>query len=314
MNKGIILGCLAIPVILTVGYFWEQETSDLSELNQPAEAQTSYTSSDQSDSEWAFVRTIDPLTDEKVEIVRSRYTGKYVDVDVEITCRNEQTLSYRFTTFDKDGTPSRMSKYPNALEISLGSNLIKRIDYQFRIDDQKAVRSFRIDPEHDNSLFVRSSNLKFRMAEILTVGLPSKNGQEPVRIDQSASPVNKVVDRCFDRTEIDDSDQTTSEEPSLEDASDDEPDFGGAVVGMMYPEFRKNLINAGFEPQKLNHTKMCVDGPDNSVCNYQFPETDSCSGTGEGYCTYLWSKGTDKFAVTTREHEAGEVVGMRFDR
>lgn len=94
----------------------------------------------------------------------------------------------------------------------------------------------------------------------------------------------------------------------------DDEDFGGAVVGMDYPEFRDRLINAGFRPEPIDRTELCADEPDNFQCGYKFSETDYCSGTGEGYCTYFWIKGTDNFTVTTREHEAGEVVGMNYVR
>ena len=106
-----------------------------------------------------------------------------------------------------------------------------------------------------------------------------------------------------------------SVEPSVQDnRSDDEEKFGGAVVGMMYPEFRDRLINAGFQPETVDRNELCETDPDNFMCDYQFPETKYCSGTGEGYCSYIWSKGIDGFTVTTREHEAGEVVRMSFNR
>jgi len=95
---------------------------------------------------------------------------------------------------------------------------------------------------------------------------------------------------------------------------DGDEEFGGAVVGMDYADFRDRLRFAGFIPLELEKPAECVENPGYIDCNYQYPETETCSGTGEAFCVYIWSKGDDDFFVMTREGEGGQVVEMSYIR
>jgi len=101
---------------------------------------------------------------------------------------------------------------------------------------------------------------------------------------------------------------------STDNEGNEDHEFGGAVIGMDYADFRDRLMFAGFQPDRINPKTICETEPDNFECDYEYPETESCSGTGEGFCNYLWSKGDDSYIILTREGEGGEVVEMRFNR
>ncbi len=104
------------------------------------------------------------------------------------------------------------------------------------------------------------------------------------------------------------------EDPVTQSVGDAELDFGGASVGMDYEEFRNRLIDSGFIPLEAELPEECSANPDYADCNYQYPETESCSGTGEAFCRYHWYKGDDDFMVITREGEGGQVVEMSYIR
>lgn len=95
---------------------------------------------------------------------------------------------------------------------------------------------------------------------------------------------------------------------------DGETEFGGAVVGMAYDDFRDRLQFAGFEPIAVDSHDRCDNDAGFVECNYHYPETTDCMGTGEAYCSYTWRKGESEFLVTTRDGEGGEVIEMSYIR
>lgn len=101
---------------------------------------------------------------------------------------------------------------------------------------------------------------------------------------------------------------------------DGDAEFGGAVVGMAYSDFRDRLLFAGFRPVEFDRSESCSVDPDPWTCHFTYPETQECMGTGEAYCSYVWSKGQDRFTVTSRdaglgqEEHGGEVIEMTYDR
>lgn len=97
-------------------------------------------------------------------------------------------------------------------------------------------------------------------------------------------------------------------------ASGGDEDFGGAVVGMLYDDFSDRLQLAGFDPVSVDPEQRCAEGSGFVSCDYDYPETSGCMGTGEAYCNYLWEKGSQLFNITTRDGEGGEVIEMSYIR
>ena len=96
--------------------------------------------------------------------------------------------------------------------------------------------------------------------------------------------------------------------------ADGDDEFGGAVVGMLYDDFRDRLMFAGFSPVRVDPEARCSSGSGFVDCDYTYPETDGCMGTGEAYCSYSWTRNEERFVVTTRDGEGGEVIEMTFIR
>ena len=63
-----------------------------------------------------------------------------------------------------------------------------------------------------------------------------------------------------------------------------------------YGSVRSSLLTLGWKPAP-------TDPPPNDCAKYdsrcEYPETESCSGTGRGFCTYQWRRGDTLIEVLT---------------
>lgn len=94
---------------------------------------------------------------------------------------------------------------------------------------------------------------------------------------------------------------------------DGDEEFGGAVVGMEYADFRDRLLFAGFTPIPVNRDQCDLDH-EAQGCAFAYPETDVCGGVSVTHCTHWWRKDGQRFYVRTIDHEKGKVVSMSYDR
>lgn len=94
---------------------------------------------------------------------------------------------------------------------------------------------------------------------------------------------------------------------------DGDEEFGGAVVGMEYADFRDRLLFAGFTPIPVNRDQCDLDH-ESEGCAFAYPETDVCGGISITHCTHWWRKDRQRFYVRTVDHEKGKVVSMSYDR
>jgi hypothetical protein len=63
-----------------------------------------------------------------------------------------------------------------------------------------------------------------------------------------------------------------------------------------YAAFRDKLVQSGWQPEKTTDADQCMAG--DARCKDR-PEMQSCAGTGEANCLFLWRKGDTVLAVST---------------
>jgi|GEM_PF-2701883 len=98
---------------------------------------------------------------------------------------------------------------------------------------------------------------------------------------------------------------------SVDENGNEDHEFGGAKVGMLYTDFRDRLEFVGFIPKPVNRDEICKADPDNVECDHRYIQSDFCGGAEQELCSYGWSKGRKNYTVFTREEK---VVKMSFDR
>lgn len=85
----------------------------------------------------------------------------------------------------------------------------------------------------------------------------------------------------------------TKPEVSPTKQADEIPKF---KEGEAYKSVREKLIKAGWTPFKSKEADKCLEGDER--CQ-DFPEMQSCVGTGLGNCRYLWKKNNKTLAIFT---------------
>jgi hypothetical protein len=73
-----------------------------------------------------------------------------------------------------------------------------------------------------------------------------------------------------------------------------------------YPQARARLIAEGYQPLKFPHGEL--EYPCNGICD-RYPELEDCSGTGMGYCTFVFfrpSDGLRRHIITAGEDPIAE--------
>lgn len=98
-----------------------------------------------------------------------------------------------------------------------------------------------------------------------------------------------------------DSNKVNAENKSVENKqpvnTNKQPDeMPGFKKGEAYKSIREKLIKAGWIPFKSKEADKCYEGDER--CQ-DFPEMESCAGTGLGNCRYLWKKGNKTLAIFT---------------
>ncbi len=258
---------------------------------------------------WIQSEETDPFTDALVSRMTASFEGERSYVDVEVGCNAQGAIQYRFTAFDKNDRPLSMSAYPNALERELGSNMVKRIDYRVRVDSQPPKRGSHFDPRVDNSFVIGTkpflggpTSSEIADGVNITLGVNYRSGDDVFNLDQSEPNFRDWINSCVGTTG-----PTSSELPTQQEAEDD---YGGAVAGMAYDEFRRRFLSAGFKPEVQDFSKICAEDPSHTNCTLRFPETSACSvGAGEP-CSYEWIKGEQWYYITTEGGEGGTVVSI----
>jgi hypothetical protein len=74
-----------------------------------------------------------------------------------------------------------------------------------------------------------------------------------------------------------------------------------------YAKARENLVAAGWQPAVPKDPDPCEPG--DTRCEGR-PEMESCAGTGEGNCLFVWQKDKVFIEVTTRD-DPPLVVGVK---
>lgn len=81
--------------------------------------------------------------------------------------------------------------------------------------------------------------------------------------------------------------------------------------GAAYPAAREALIRSGWAPVGDPSDPASCAGEDDRC---RWPETEGCSGTGQGFCTYAWKKNSARIIVTTRGDDHPVVARVDRDR
>lgn len=280
------------------------------------------------DSYWTLSETVDPFSDETGSSMTVVVEGDSLNTDVMVRCVGGSRLSYRFSTFKKDGRPQKISRFPNSNELQL-LNPVEIIVFRARVDDRPPETGIFPEPRRSNSFVIGESTTlgglkasELRLGNTLTLGIQYDEGEEVVVVDQSQPGFRAWLDGCSavsgrsSHVQLEKPDSIGASDPNNMEAeqSADSDEFGGAIVGMLYDEFRERLISAGFQPVAVDPQERCDSGSGFVSCDYEYPETIGCMGTGEAYCEYEWSRDSDGFLVTTRDGEGGEVVEMSYIR
>lgn len=75
--------------------------------------------------------------------------------------------------------------------------------------------------------------------------------------------------------------------------------------GTSYREARSSLIGLGYTPVKLPDADKCYEGDER--CQGR-PEMASCSGTGLGYCLFVWKSKRDMLIEVITVGESNNTV------
>jgi hypothetical protein len=75
------------------------------------------------------------------------------------------------------------------------------------------------------------------------------------------------------------------------------PAQAASIVGTDYDTYRLKLLKQGWKPHGLNMREdgSCPDSDDR--CSYS--EAVACSGTGLGFCSMVWRRGSKFYTVVT---------------
>jgi hypothetical protein len=66
---------------------------------------------------------------------------------------------------------------------------------------------------------------------------------------------------------------------------------------MPYAEARRKMLDLGWQVPALNYSERCEWMKE--ICT-QYPEVDDCSGTGLGFCRFIFSDSQgNRFIITT---------------
>lgn len=95
--------------------------------------------------------------------------------------------------------------------------------------------------------------------------------------------------------------------PAANKTADEMPNF---AKGEGYKSVREKLIKAGWTPFKSKEADECFG--DDERCR-DFPEMESCAGTGFANCRYLWKK-SNKTLVIFTVGEKPEYDGQEFQK
>jgi len=63
--------------------------------------------------------------------------------------------------------------------------------------------------------------------------------------------------------------------------------------GTDYAKIRTKLLNTGWKPARMPDADKPLEG------EWEYPETDACSGSGLGYCRFVWEKNGKHLVVIT---------------
>jgi hypothetical protein len=121
--------------------------------------------------------------------------------------------------------------------------------------------------------------------------------QQPEPIIEAASPTPTAIIAESDQ------DSAPDAEPSAENADEDEaggapPELGslGINEGMDYADAKARLIGLGYEAMSGFEAACASIGEEQCL---PYPEIESCSGTGAGYCSAMFRRGEEMIQVVT---------------
>jgi hypothetical protein len=79
--------------------------------------------------------------------------------------------------------------------------------------------------------------------------------------------------------------------------------------GMKYSESRKKMMDLGWQIPVINYSEQCEFMKE--ICN-EYPEVDDCSGTGMGFCLFIFTNSkNERFYLTTAGREPLKLVNWR---
>ncbi len=81
--------------------------------------------------------------------------------------------------------------------------------------------------------------------------------------------------------------------------------------GMPYGEARQKMLELGWQVPLINNSQDCQSMVE--ICK-NYPEVEACSGTGLGFCLFVFTDSNGKrFKITTGGCNSLEVVGWQND-
>lgn len=79
--------------------------------------------------------------------------------------------------------------------------------------------------------------------------------------------------------------------------------------GMPYSEGRKKMLDLGWQVPVINYSENCEFMQE--ICS-KYPEVDDCSGTGLGFCLFIFTDSNGKrFKITTAGRDPLVIVNWK---
>jgi len=292
---------------------------------------------DQSKSSWSIGTRSDPMNDDTIYSAVGRIQSGEYTLQVEVVCRNSNKLTYNFSTFEENkGIPIKFKilTIPNIFSEIPSLRRVAKIGV--RLDDLTEEQWEDVDPDYSNEFTVSNVNnidtlldgqkingdvsdgkasdyslfaSRMQRANSVALRFPLLDGTVTFQLDQTDPDLRSVLDRCPGQSgDMPESptlvrtggESNTTAEPDDEktEAGPISPEFSalGIKVDMDYAAAKSILLSNGFRPGGG------FDDPCSSIGEEQckpYPEIESCSGTGQGYCLSIFIKGDRKVEVTT---------------
>lgn len=156
---------------------------------------------------WEVTTSKDPMTDATIRQASATFEGNQFDAEVNVTCNNSGEIAYSATSFGKDHQPAPM----RSRTVPFGYSAGVYVDYQMRADDRPAQDLVTANPDYNNQIVLRASDVlpgsgpdptvetaeEMAAASHVLLQLHMTTGDETFEIPQADAGFRSVVGPCL---------------------------------------------------------------------------------------------------------------------